>query len=89
MNISPDEKQLAEALIAYKNKKIDCILCGNESGFRGVFIPTTEDASKKLNAPAGKMRCAIYGLCEKCKADPFAYLKAEDVLFRSQSHTRN
>ena len=89
MTISPDEKQLAEALIASKNKKFDCILCGNESSFRTIFIPDNEDTCKKLNAPSGKMRCVIYGLCEKCKIDPFAYLKAEDVLFRSQSHTRN
>jgi hypothetical protein len=54
-------------------------LCGSTARWRGLWVPTPE-ASRRLGAPAGKLRVTLCTLCPHCAALPAVTTRVEDVI---------
>lgn len=61
-------------------KDMPCVLCGQATGHRGVFMPNTPKDSLLGPPPPGKTRMVIYALCEKHPQDDATAKAVETAL---------
>lgn len=59
------KNQIDRALEKSMQQDMPCILCGEPTRNRGVFMPNDPSSSHLGTPPAGKTRTVIYALCEK------------------------
>lgn len=55
----------------------ECVLCKNPAHLLGVYKPGDP---KTVQAPAGKTRLIIYGLCEGCAQQPDSAVRVEEKI---------
>jgi hypothetical protein len=53
-----------------------CLLCGRRPQFMDVWVPD-EAMSRRLGAPAGKIRTVGYSLCRRCLKRPGVMTRVE------------
>lgn len=60
-----NQNQIDRAIEKSMQQDRPCILCGEATRNRGVFIPNDPEQSHLGSPPAGKTRTVIYALCDK------------------------
>lgn len=83
-----NQNQIDRAVEKSMQQDMPCILCGETTRNRGVFIPDDPRQSHLGSPPAGKTRTVIYALCDRHPQNS-ATSKAVELALESKMLSRN